>query len=1272
MARPMPTNCLLPAFVLAVLLLAPVASGQSSSAHSPAPKSQSDDEAEAASAGCLSCHTTTDEATMHRNPAVQLGCTDCHGGDAAVQRVAESDPGAPAYRDALRRAHVSPRYPEAWAERGSGNPVRPYTLYNRESPEFIRFVNPGDLRVAREACGACHLSHVTRVERSLMATSAMFWGGASYNNGVLPSKRYSIGEAYTRDGETAAIRAPSDFLLTPELKRAGVLASLDPMPRWETTPPGQIFRVFERGGRNLRSLFPEIGLPNRLEEPGRPDIRQSDRGKGTGTRVSIPVLNLHKTRLNDPNLWFAGTNDQPGDFRQSGCSACHVVYANDRDPVSSGAYASAGNRGRTQTTDPTIAPLRDSDGNPAPGHPIRHEFTRAIPTSQCMTCHLHQANAFLNSFLGFTMWDYESDAPLMWPTAEEAPSAAVLLERLDRNPAAADARGKWADVEFLTEVWRDVNPKARDTQFADYHSHGWNFRAVHKRDRDGTLLDAKGAPVSDALPPSEKWKRAVHLKDIHAEKGMQCADCHFSGDSHGNGLLHAEVAAEVEIRCIDCHGTVDAYAKLRTSGPAAQDGRSLARATNMDGRRRFVWRDGRLYQRLVLPPHTELAVSQVRDSVTPGHSEYSEKSARAKTVARGNPGRSGLGVPVADRAHRESEMACFSCHSSWMTSCAGCHLPIEANWKSESKHYEGGPSRGLATYNPQVARDQMFQLGRHGDVKNGIIAPVRSSSALLLSSTDINRNRIYAQQQPVSSGGYSAQAFAPHFPHTVRKTETRQCDDCHVSKSNDNNAIIAQLLLLGTNFVNFVGFNAWVGTEADVQAVQVTEWDEPQAVIGSYLHRYAFPDRFRDHQERDLSLRGVGFGVFDADPSWVAWLRDALSGPLFSWLGSDGQMNDGTYGHAAGRVDCLQLRGEYLYAAQGSAGFQAYDVASVANKAFSERIVTAPFSPLGHDAHVATRNATCVALPTNQLVRPERNRESVAKGENREQPMHPVYSYAAITDSEEGLILVDVETLADFEPRNNFLRRALTWNPDGVLDGAVYAHFAGHILYVSADDRVVVVDLDDPLKPRLLAKFYIEAPQGLAVQFRYLFVAAAEGLKVVDITSPAKPKIIEEATIELDYARRVFVARTYAYVASGREGLVIVDVENPEAPRVQQVYTADGKLDDAQDVVVASTNASLFAYVADGRNGLKVVQLTSPELQPRFYGFSPAPNPRLIAWRDTDSPMRALSRPLERDRAVDETGHQISVFGRLGSRPFNREEMERLYLDDAGELWTVD
>jgi len=93
--------------------------------------------------------------------------------------------------------------------------------------------------------------------------------------------------------------------------------------------------------------------------------------------------------------------------------------------------------------------------------------------------------------------------------------------------------------------------------------------------------------------------------------------------------------------------------------------------------------------------------------------------------------------------------------------------------------------------------------------------------------------------------------------------------------------------------------------------------------------------------------------------------------------------------------------------------------------------------------------------------------------------------------------------------------------------------------------------------------------------------------------------------------------------------------------------------------------------VADGANGLKVLQLTSPSSQPNFYGFSPVPKPEIIAWAKTPKPALALSKGLDRDRAVDETGHQMAVFGRLGSRPFTRPEMERLFLKDNGEPYFV-
>src|SRR5438270_541591 len=140
------------------------------------------------------------------------------------------------------------------------------------------------------------------------------------------------------------------------------------------------------------------------------------------------------------------------------------------------------------------------------------------------------------------------------------------------------------------------------------------------------------------------------------------------------------------------------------------------------------------------------------------------------------------------------------------------------------------------------------------------------------------------------------------------------------------------------------------------------------------------------------------------------------------------------------------------------------------------------------------------------------------------------------------------------------------------------------------------------------------------------------------------------------------MARTDAYVANRAKGIAIIDVENPERPHLDQMFNADGLLNDTRAVQIGSVNASQFALVADGRNGLRVVQLISPDTVAGAQGFSPRPNPRLIATYPTKGEAIAVSRGLERDRVVDETGGQTVVFGRRGSRPFHLNEMERFYL----------
>jgi hypothetical protein len=1239
-------------------------------------RGQTNEEAAAKSQGCLNCHQSVQD--MHRSATVRLGCVDCHGGDPCAVT-----------KDA---AHVHPRFPDAWCT--SGNPVRSYALLNHESPEFVRFVNPGDLRVAHISCGGCHASEVLQVRKSMMTHGCMLWNAALYNNGSIPNKRAAYGESYSMHG------APQRMQTVPpptaeEMERKAIVPFLDPLPRFEMTQPGNVLRIFERGGR----FRPEVGIPERTEEPGRPRTRLSNRGLGTENRTDPVFIGLTKTRLLDPTLNFLGTNDHPGDYRSSGCSGCHVVYANDRSPVHSGPYARFGNRGTSFSTDPMI-PKNE------PGHPIDHRFARgnSIPTSQCIVCHMHPGTNVMNSYIGYMWWDEESDSELIYPQEQKYPTAEEMINSQFSNPNESAARNRLSEPEFLANLI-NLNSQTKHTQFADFHGHGWAYRAVFKKDRKGNLLDHRGEVLADvsneamraavSMPAKlkEPYRNAsqktaaqvheeelelaherdglpVHMLDVHMEKGMHCVDCHFVQDSHGNTKLYGEVRGAIEITCVDCHGTIDQMATLRTSGPASdtsspEGGRDLRALRTPSGKKRFEVRGERVFQNSMVEDNLTWEVVQTKATVDPASDRFNALSALAKTVRWGGDGMLEWGGEVQEKqcAHQNERMSCISCHSSWNPSCFGCHLPQKANKKAPSLHNEGDVTRNLVAYNFQTLRDDVFMLAHDGNATGNRVGPARSSCAIHVGSYNNNRESIYVQQQTISADGMSGIAFSTNVPHTVRggpvptgeaidykhyrpgTYETKMCSDCHLSKENDNNAIMAQLLMQGTNYTNFIGRYCWVAAgEHGFFGVVVTEQEEPQAVIGSSFHETAFPDNFEEHVENGYQLEHA-----HEHPG-----KDISDNVLHPFREQE--------------ILSVQARGEYLYAACGEGGLRVFDIAFIDDKAFSERITTAPVSPKGQRFFVPTKFANAVAAPTTIAPDPTRKQDP----NNAEQAIHAMYAYIYVADEYEGLILVGAGTLLDGNPLNNFLEREVTFNPNGILNGAKAITIVGTYAYICCDAGIVIVSLENPKCPEVVnvvGEEFVHEPHAVQVQFRYAFVCDEEGVKIFDVTDLKAPRLV--SNVALAEAHNIYVARTYAYVAGGKEGLIILDVTKPESPFIDQIYNAGGCINDAHDVKLGITYVSEFAYIADGCHGLRVVQLTSPET-PGNIGFSPRPTPRLVASYKLPKEGHALaiSEGVDRDRATDESGNQIAVFGRVGAKPLTLEEQHRMYLR-AGQTWKV-
>src|SRR4051812_41805499 len=199
-------------------------------------------------AGCVSCHTQTDSASMHPTSTVHIACVDCHGGNGDVSVGSGAKADSREYLDAKNKAHI---LPSKIKETGGAVPQRVYANWLKESAEYIRFVNPGDLRVADKTCGSsgCHVNEVRKVRLSMMTHGAMLWSAALYNNGGWPYKDAHFGESYGPDGKPQRIQTwppPTEE----ETRTKGILPYLEPLQRWETSEPGNVLRVFERGGKS--------------------------------------------------------------------------------------------------------------------------------------------------------------------------------------------------------------------------------------------------------------------------------------------------------------------------------------------------------------------------------------------------------------------------------------------------------------------------------------------------------------------------------------------------------------------------------------------------------------------------------------------------------------------------------------------------------------------------------------------------------------------------------------------------------------------------------------------------------------------------------------------------------------------------------------------------------------------------------------------------------------------------------------------------------------
>ena len=221
----------------------------------------------------------------------------------------------------------------------------------------------------------------------------------------------------------------------------------------------------------------------------------------------------------------------------------------------------------------------------------------------------------------------------------------------------------------------------------------------------------------------------------------------------------------------------------------------------------------------------------------------------------------------------------------------------------------------------------------------------------------------------------------------------------------------------------------------------------------------------------------------------------------------------------------------------------------------------------------------------------------------------------------------------------------------------------------------MVVDLTDPLKPTVVGEVAaprFDSPRAIAVQFRYAFVTDAEGSRSSTSRCPTGARLVDRRDAADADAHGIYVARTYAYVAAGSQG--------PRHRRRRAPRAAEHRPDVQRRRRDERRSRRQARDDQRERVRLRRRRQERPARAAADLGQRDARRVRLqpaadaAADRDATtrtSPALAISKGLDRDRAVDESGNQVAVFGRRGGRPFNLEEMQRMYPAQTATCGTV-
>lgn len=458
------------------------------------------------------------------------------------------------------------------------------------------YANPADLRAVDKTCGTCHPEDVMNSKKSMHATMSGMIGGTRYTWAAQDTKN-SIYATYAVEDKDGNV---------PEKK--GAVKSLKQIPMYDASKPM--------------------------------------------AKDNHPVDDYLRDQCLRCHLWSQGGR-QDGDYRASGCAACHVVYSDN------GVY-----EGGDKAID-----------KKQKGRPKMHRITTKIPEYQCIHCHNRGGRTGV-SYIG-TMESDEYGSPWGY---EAGKKGGKKLHGKFYNHLTADVHYQkgmtCVDCHTKQDLHGDgniYNKKHQAVEIRCEDCHG-NAKAVSnlKTSWGNPFKNLKkdGSKVILTSKMDNKERVVPQTKDV-IEKGSAPAKTAMGIASHMNKMECYACHAKWAPQCYGCHAQQDTKTK---SGDwiNTKVGDDPSKGGNMEVKQKttYKWSETRSYLRWESPVLGINQKGKVSPFIPGCQAIFTQigpdgKATMHNKVFTTYDGLSGIGTnPIQPHTVTKEARTCEDCHSN--------------------------------------------------------------------------------------------------------------------------------------------------------------------------------------------------------------------------------------------------------------------------------------------------------------------------------------------------------------------------------------------------------------------------------------------------------------------------------------------------------------------------------------------------------------------------------------------------------------------------------